>query len=83
VAALQNGNQANPSPLVLTLQGSVNPQPGKNKSVEPNVVTGEMLTLGGLAMIPYLARILDITMKNNVTPGDWKKTYSGSHLRNE
>jgi len=26
MAALQNGNQANPSPLVLTLQGSVNPQ---------------------------------------------------------
>ena len=24
-------------------------------------------------MIPYLARLLDITMNNNVIPGDWKK----------
>ena len=24
-------------------------------------------------MIPYLARLLDITMNNNAAPGDWKK----------
>jgi len=24
-------------------------------------------------MIPYLARLLDITMNNNAIPGDWKK----------
>jgi hypothetical protein len=24
-------------------------------------------------MIPYLARMLDITMNNNAIPGDWKK----------
>jgi hypothetical protein len=24
-------------------------------------------------MIPYLARLLDITMKNGTLPGDWKK----------
>ena len=24
-------------------------------------------------MIPYLARLLDITMNNNVIPSDWKK----------
>jgi len=24
-------------------------------------------------MIPYLARLLDITMNNNATPVDWKK----------
>ncbi len=24
-------------------------------------------------MIPYLARLLDITMNNNVIPGDWGK----------
>jgi len=25
------------------------------------------------AMIPYLARLLDITMNNGTLPGDWKK----------
>ena len=34
---------------------------------------GEILKLGGEAMIPYLARLLDITMSNNAIPGDWKK----------
>jgi len=29
--------------------------------------------LGGEAMIPYLARLLDIMMNNNVIPGDWNK----------
>jgi hypothetical protein len=24
-------------------------------------------------MIPYLARLLDITINNNAIPGDWKK----------
>jgi len=24
-------------------------------------------------MIPYLARLLDITMNNSAIPGDWKK----------
>jgi hypothetical protein len=24
-------------------------------------------------MIPFLARLLDITMNNNAIPGDWKK----------
>jgi hypothetical protein len=24
-------------------------------------------------MIPYLARLLDITMNNNAIPGDWEK----------
>jgi len=24
-------------------------------------------------MIPYLARLLDITMNNNAIPGNWKK----------
>jgi len=32
-------------------------------------------------MIPYPARLLDIMMNNNATPGDWKKSYSGSHLQ--
>ncbi|PNF31596.1 hypothetical protein B7P43_G18236, partial [Cryptotermes secundus] len=29
--------------------------------------------LGGEAMIPYFARLLDITMNNRSIPGDWKK----------
>ena len=36
----------------------------KNKSVGPDRVSGEILKLGGEAMIPYLARLLDVTMNN-------------------
>ena len=45
---------------------------GKNKSVEPDRISGEILNLGGEAMIPCLARLLDITMNNGTLPGDWK-----------
>ena len=45
---------------------------GRNKSVGPDLVSGEILKLGGEAMIPYLARLLDITMNNGALPGDWK-----------
>ena len=45
----------------------------KNKSVGPDCISGEILKLGGEAMIPYLARLLEITMKNGTLPGDWKK----------
>ena len=31
------------------------------------------LRLSGEVMIPYTARLLDITMNNNAIPGDWKK----------
>jgi hypothetical protein len=46
---------------------------GKNKSVGPDRVSGEILKLGGETMIPYLARLLDITMNNGTLPGDWKR----------
>jgi len=46
---------------------------GRKKSVETNDIPGEIVKLGGEAMIPYLARLLDITMNNNAIPGDWKK----------
>ena len=46
---------------------------GKNKSVGPDSVLGEILKLGGEAMIPYLARLFDITKNNGTLPGDWKK----------
>jgi hypothetical protein len=46
---------------------------GNKKSVEPDGIPGEILKLGREAIIPYLARLLDITMNNNTIPGDWKK----------
>jgi hypothetical protein len=46
---------------------------GKNISAGPDCVSGEILKLGGEAMIPYLARLLDITMNSGTLPGDWKK----------
>jgi len=45
---------------------------GRNKSVGPDSVSGEILKLGGEPMIPYLARLLEITMNNGTLPGDWK-----------
>ena len=46
---------------------------GKNKSVGPDCVSEEILKLGGEGMIPYLARLLNITMNNGTLSGDWKK----------
>jgi hypothetical protein len=46
---------------------------GKNKSVGPDCVSGDILKLDGEAMIPYLARLLDITVNNATIPSDWKK----------
>jgi len=46
---------------------------GKNQSVGPDRVSGEILKLGGEAMIPYLARLLDVTMNNGTLSGDWKR----------
>jgi hypothetical protein len=45
----------------------------KNKSVGPDRVSGEILKRGGEAMIPYLTRLLDITVNNGSIPDDWKK----------
>jgi hypothetical protein len=45
----------------------------KNKSVGPDRIPGEILKLGGEAMIPYLARLLDITMNNGTLPCDWRR----------
>jgi len=46
---------------------------GKNKSVRPDRVSREILKLGGETMIPYLARLLDITVNNGTLPSDWKR----------
>jgi hypothetical protein len=45
----------------------------KIKSVGPDRVSGEILKLGGEAMISYFAQLLDITMNNGTLPGGWKK----------
>jgi len=34
---------------------------------------GTNFKLGGEVMIPYIARLLDITLNNNAIPSDWKK----------
>jgi hypothetical protein len=44
----------------------------KNKSVGTDRVPGEILKMSGEAMIPYLARLLEITMNNGALPGDWR-----------
>jgi hypothetical protein len=46
---------------------------GKNKSVGPDGISGEILKLGGEAMIQYLTRLLDVTVNNAAIPSDWKK----------
>jgi hypothetical protein len=43
---------------------------GKNKSTGLDSVSGEILKLGGESMIPYLARLLDITINNAIIPSD-------------
>jgi hypothetical protein len=45
----------------------------KNKSVGPDCVSGEILKLGGEAMILYLAQLLDVTINNGSVPCDWKR----------
>jgi hypothetical protein len=47
---------------------------GRNKSVGPDGIPGAILKMCGEAMIPYLARLLDITFNNGTIPRDWKKT---------
>jgi hypothetical protein len=46
---------------------------GKNKSVGPDGISGDILKLGGEPMVPYLTRLLDITVNNGSIPDDWKK----------
>ena len=46
---------------------------GRNKSIRPDSVPGEILQLGGEAMILYFVRLLDITIKNLTIPSGWKR----------
>jgi len=46
---------------------------GRNKSVGLDGIPGAILKMDGEAIIPYLARLLDITINNGTIPRDWKK----------
>jgi hypothetical protein len=46
---------------------------GRNKSVGPDGIPGDVLKLCREAIIPYLMRLLNITMSSNAIPDDWKK----------
>ena len=59
-------------PRIITIRRRIKAI-GKNKSIGPDRVSGEILKLGGEAMIPYLARLLDIRVNNVTLPGDWKR----------
>jgi hypothetical protein len=55
---------------------------GKNKSIGPDGVSGQILNLGGEAMIPYLVPLLVIIINNATILRDWRKaivvpTYKG------
>jgi hypothetical protein len=45
---------------------------GRNKPVGPDGIPDEILKTGGEAMIPYVARLLEITINNGTIPRDWK-----------
>ena len=45
----------------------------RNKSVGSDGVPGEILKLGGIAMTPYLARLLEISVNKATIPSDWKR----------
>jgi len=46
---------------------------GKNKWIGPDGISGEILKLGGEAMISYLAWLLDMTMNNGTLLRDWRR----------
>jgi hypothetical protein len=46
---------------------------GGNKSVRLDDIPGDILKIGGETMIPYLARLLDLSIKNGIIPEDGKK----------
>jgi hypothetical protein len=46
---------------------------GRNKSVGPDRIPGEILKIGGEDTIPYLVHLLEITMNNGALPDDWRR----------
>jgi hypothetical protein len=70
---IQSTDSGKPFPVNINIIRKRLSAIGNKKSVGPNGIPGKILKLGGEAMIPYLVRLLDITMNNNAIPGDWKK----------
>ena len=62
-------------PLLLTLKllDRKLTKIGRNKSVGPDGVPGEILKLGGEAITPFVARLLEILLNNASFPSDCKK----------
>jgi len=52
---------------------------GRNKSAGPDSIPGTILKMGAEAMIPYLARLLDITINNGTISRDWEKAIVPVH----
>ena len=48
---------------------------GRKKSVGSDAIPGEILKLGGEAMISYLAKLLDITANSNAVPAILIRVY--------
>jgi len=60
-------------PLLLTLKFYKKlAKIARKKSVGPDGIPGEILKLGGEAMTPYLAILLEISLNNATIPNDWK-----------
>ena len=70
---IQCANSGEPFTIVTKIVRKMVSAIGQNKSIGPDSISGEILKLSGEAMIPYLARLLDITMNNGALPADWKR----------
>ena len=67
---IQGINSANPFTIdIKTIRRRIRAI-GKNKSVGPDNISGEIIKMGGEAMIPYLASLLDLTMNNGTLNGE-------------
>lgn len=46
---------------------------GNHKSSGPDNISGEMLKLGGKAIVPYLRMLFTISLNNGGIPNDWRR----------
>jgi hypothetical protein len=84
ISQIQCANSHRPFAIITNIVRGMLAAIVKNKSVVPDV-SGQILKLGGEAMISYFARLLDITVINATIPSDWKKAivlpiYKGDDL---
>jgi hypothetical protein len=73
ISQIQYNNSCEPFTTSINIIRTRSAAIGKNKSVGPDSISGEILKLGGEAMILYLARLFDITINNTIIPSDWQK----------